>query len=110
VAPVKRYLEEEKRKLNVTNKNISDGDPFSNGERLTENSLEEDVTEQVGHYEAEVKANFIKKQIVQIRKALTRLKLGKFGICEECGKMIDTDRLAIKPETTLCIDCERKNN
>lgn len=110
MAPVKKYLEEEKRKLGVTNKNISDGDPFMDDERLSENSFEEDVTEQVGHYEAEIKANFIKKQIIQIRKALTRLRLGKFGVCEECGKMIDTDRLAIKPETTLCIDCERKNS
>jgi RNA polymerase-binding transcription factor DksA len=35
------------------------------------------------------------------------VKLGKYGICEKCGKMIDTDRLAINPEATTCIDCEK---
>ena len=53
-------------------------------------------------------AFFVKKQMVQIRKALTMIKLGKYGICESCGKMIDTDRLAVKPDTTICIMCERE--
>jgi len=30
------------------------------------------------------------------------IKIGKYGICEDCGQMIDTDRLIIYPETTLC--------
>ena len=44
----------------------------------------------------------------QIKKALKRVKIGKYGICEECGKMINTDRLAVFPEATLCITCEKK--
>ena len=31
-----------------------------------------------------------------------------YGICEDCGKMIDTDRLMIYPEATLCVSCEAK--
>jgi len=68
------------------------------------------VDEQIGHFDAEIKVGFVAKQIVQLRKALTRLRLGKFGYCEECGEMIDTDRLAVKPETTRCIKCENKRN
>ncbi|KKR63523.1 MAG: hypothetical protein UU02_C0023G0001, partial [Candidatus Woesebacteria bacterium GW2011_GWA1_40_43] len=30
------------------------------------------------------------------------IKLGKYGICEECGQMIDTERLIAFPEATLC--------
>ncbi len=30
------------------------------------------------------------------------LRIGRYGICEDCGKMIDTDRLMVYPETTLC--------
>ncbi|MBU1500205.1 TraR/DksA C4-type zinc finger protein, partial [Patescibacteria group bacterium] len=47
--------------------------------------------------------------LIRIRKTLTRIKLGRFGICEECKHMIDPDRLAIDPTATLCIDCAKKN-
>ncbi|MDP4009442.1 MAG: TraR/DksA C4-type zinc finger protein [Candidatus Shapirobacteria bacterium] len=106
--PIKTFLESEIVKLKRTKKNINEADPFKDESRTTNNSLEEDVDEQVGHFDAEVKANFVSVQIVQFRKALTRMKLGKYGICENCGKMIDTDRLAVRPETTVCIDCEKE--
>jgi DnaK suppressor protein len=87
---------------------IKSNDPFTDEGRATDNSLEEDVDEQIGHFDSEAKVNFVSRQIVQFRKALTRLKLGKYGICERCGKMIDTDRLAIGPEITMCVKCEKE--
>ncbi|MBM3205879.1 conjugal transfer protein TraR, partial [Candidatus Shapirobacteria bacterium] len=50
----------------------------------------------------------INRKLIQIKKALSRLKIGKYGVCEKCGKMIDTDRLMIMPETTVCVKCEKK--
>ena len=108
VLPIKKFLEGEVVKLGKRRKKIKEADPFSDESRTAENSLEEDVDEQIGHFDAEIKAGFVAKQIVQLRKALTRIKLGKYGHCEQCGSMIKTDRLAVKPETTLCIDCERE--
>ena len=105
--PIQKFLETELSKLSKRRKKIRAADPFSDESRATENSLEEDVDEQIGHFSAEVKAGFVARQIVQLRKALTRIKLGKYGHCEECGRMIDTDRLAVKPETTRCISCEK---
>ena len=110
VMPIQKFLERELVKLSKRRKKIKEADPFSNESRTTENSLEEDVDEQIGHFNAEVKAGFVAKQIVQMRKALTRIKLGKYGQCEKCGHMIKTDRLAVSPETTVCIDCEKERN
>ncbi|PJC79613.1 hypothetical protein CO009_04235 [Candidatus Shapirobacteria bacterium CG_4_8_14_3_um_filter_35_11] len=93
--------------LKFWQKKIKESDPFSDEQRTRDNSFEEDLDEQVGHFESEVKAGFVKRQIVELRKALTRIKIGKYGICEKCKKSIDTDRLAIKPETTLCLMCEK---
>lgn len=107
--PIKKFLEVEIAKLKRTEKKIKSGDPFGDVTRLNENSVEEDVSEQVGHFETQVKASFIKKQLVQLRKALTMIKIGRYGVCESCGKMIDTDRLAIRPETTVCIRCEKES-
>jgi len=50
----------------------------------------------------------VNRKIVQTRRALTRIKIGKYGICEKCGNLIDTDRLMVMPEATLCVNCERK--
>lgn len=44
----------------------------------------------------------------QIREALARQREGKYGICEECGRDIDPERLQARPEATLCIDCQRE--
>lgn len=107
--PIRKFLTEEIARLKKQEKNITAADPFKDTERSTENSLEEDVDEQIGHFDSQVKASFVKKQIVQLRKALTTIKIGKYGVCERCHKMIDTDRLAIRPETTLCIECEKKD-
>lgn len=108
LAPIKKFLEGEIVKWKRTEKTIKKNDPFMDNSRGEHNSNEEDVDEQVGHFEAEVKVSFVKKKLVQLRKALTSIKIGKYGICDNCGKMIDTDRLAVKPDATLCIDCGKE--
>jgi hypothetical protein len=36
---------------------------------------------------------------------LSRLSQGTYGICAQCGRPIHPDRLAILPDTRLCIHC-----
>jgi DnaK suppressor protein len=109
LSPIKSFLEKELVKIKRQKKNIKAEDPFLDPNRATENSPEEDVDEQIGHFDTEIKVNFLNKRIVQLRKSLTRLKIGKYGICEKCGQMIDTDRLAISPEATQCVKCSKEN-
>lgn len=106
--PIKKFLEKEVEKLKKRKNQVEGGDPFKDEDRTLNNSLEEDVDEQLGHFESQVKAKFLSKQMIQFRKALSRLRIGKYGVCEQCGKMINTDRLAIKPEATFCIECEKE--
>ncbi|MFK5926203.1 MAG: RNA polymerase-binding protein DksA [Desulfuromusa sp.] len=44
--------------------------------------------------------------INKIRQALERIKDGTFGHCENCEELIGTERLRVRPVTTLCIDCK----
>ena len=108
--PIQKFLEEEIKKLSKTKKSLDASDPFADDARSSDNSLEEDVDEQIGHFDTQIKAKFVSRQIVQFRKALSMIKIGRYGVCEVCGKMIDTDRLAISPETTICIDCEKEKS
>ena len=107
--PIKMFLEKELILLKRRKKQLKNADPFSDENRASENSFEEDLDEQIGHFDNEVKTKFLSKQIAQFRTALTRMKIGKYGICEKCGKMIDTDRLAVKPEATTCVKCSKES-
>ncbi len=48
-----------------------------------------------------------RKLIGKIKEALERIEDGTYGICEECGEEISTERLKARPVTTLCIDCKK---
>ena len=108
IDPIKRFLEAELLKIKRNQKKLKEADPFSDETRTLENSVEEDLDEQIDHFDTEVKSKFLSKRMVQLRKALTRIKLGKYGACEVCGKMIDTERLMINPEATTCVKCQKE--
>jgi len=44
----------------------------------------------------------------KIDEAISRIRAGTFGICEECGDQIGYKRLKARPVTTLCINCKTK--
>ncbi|MCS7092224.1 MAG: TraR/DksA family transcriptional regulator [Patescibacteria group bacterium] len=107
--PVKNFLTQKLTQLKKTKKSISKRDPFLDQSRLTDNaSIDDDAAEQYGHVVTTSIKSELDKRIIQVKKALSMIKLGKYGICEDCGKMIDTDRLMIEPEATMCAKCAKK--
>jgi len=107
--PVGKFLQERLVKLEKTKKNIEEEDPFRDSDRLSDNaSPDTDAAEQFGHTRVSAIKKELDRKIIQTRKALTRLKIGKYGICENCGEMIDTDRLLVYPEATLCVKCQKE--
>lgn len=107
--PVAKFLRSQLSRLERRKSEVEEDDPFSDLSRINDNaSPDADAAEQFGHARASAVKTELERTIIQTRKALTRVKIGKYGICENCGNMIDTDRLMIYPEATLCISCERK--
>ena len=49
-----------------------------------------------------------RKLIVKMQEGIKRIDDGVFGICEVCGGPISEKRLAVRPVTTLCIDCKTR--
>jgi DnaK suppressor protein len=60
----------------------------------------EEVTSQLAELEA--------RELAQVERALARLKLGTYGICEGCQKKIPVARLNALPFSTTCIECQRE--
>lgn len=107
--PVSNFLQQRLKMLEKRKKEIAKDDPFNDTSRLLDNaSPDADAEEQFGHARTSAIKQQLDKRIIQIRKALTQIKIGKYGICEDCGKMIDTDRLMVYPEATLCASCQKK--
>jgi DnaK suppressor protein len=44
---------------------------------------------------------------VRVRRALTKLEEGTYGVCDRCGEPIAPARLRFAPESVLCIACAR---
>jgi RNA polymerase-binding transcription factor DksA len=42
-----------------------------------------------------------------LEQALARIQAGTYGRCANCGEPIHPDRLAVMPDTKLCIRCAR---
>jgi DnaK suppressor protein len=40
--------------------------------------------------------------------ALERLRVGLYGVCEECGEEISLERLRVMPFAAYCIDCQHQ--
>ncbi|MBU2577581.1 TraR/DksA C4-type zinc finger protein [Patescibacteria group bacterium] len=109
VETIKQFLSREEEKLSRRKKDLDKEDPFKDPKRILDNaSSDADASEQFGHANVEGLKGEIDRKLVQIRKALSRIKIGKYGVCEKCGSMIDTDRLMVFPEATVCIKCEKE--
>ena len=107
--PVAYFLTARLHTLEKRKKEISKEDPFADPARADDNAAPDiEADEQFGHARTSAIKKEISKSIISIRKALSRIKVGKYGICEECGQMIDTARLMAYPEATLCAKDARK--
>lgn len=52
----------------------------------------------------------LKERAASLEREVSRFSEGTYGICELCGKTIDADRLAVLPDTNLCVECARSGN
>jgi len=81
--------------------------PYFNGE-IGGAALEK-AADEVEEYTTRLPIEYaLEKKLLQIKKALRRIKSGKYGICEKCKKEISLKRLKILPEATLCKKCQKK--
>jgi DnaK suppressor protein len=49
----------------------------------------------------------LKERAAGIEQALSAMADDVYGVCEECGESIHSDRLAVLPDTRRCIRCAR---
>lgn len=106
---IRSYLEAKNKETEKRLKDLKKEDPFEDRSRLLDRASDDtEAQSKAGHERVAALQRQLTMALVQTRKALTKIKVGNYGVCENCGKMIDTDRLAAMPTATLCVNCERK--
>ncbi len=50
----------------------------------------------------------MERKLESVNMALRAIDKGMYGICERCGQPIDPARLEVRPDATLCLDCQRE--
>lgn len=46
-----------------------------------------------------------RQHLAEIDAALSRMDVGKYGLCTSCGRAIAIGRLQVRPQAGLCITC-----
>lgn len=106
---IQQLLEGDKKRTQHHLKTIARDDPFADPERLNDNAASDtEAKEEEGHDRVDAIKRELRRKLSQIERALSRLKIGRYGVCERCGKKIDEGRLKVMPTATLCISCEQK--
>jgi len=52
--------------------------------------------------------HILELKLKDINDALKKIKTGKYGICERCGRRISQNRLKIFPEAKFCLKCQKQ--
>jgi len=95
-AELRKRLGIELQGLANTEKNAPSGDAAD----AAFDTSGEEIASQLAELEA--------KELVQVERALRRLKQGTYGKCESCGGKIPVARLNALPFSTVCIKCQRE--
>ena len=68
---------------------------------------EEQATEMQDDATLEGEGALVEREIGSVKRALARIEDGTYGECARCGEQIAPERLEVRPEAALCIDCAR---
>jgi DnaK suppressor protein len=50
----------------------------------------------------------MERRMQDIEHALRAIEKGQYGICERCSNPIEPERLEVKPDAILCLNCQRE--
>jgi len=50
----------------------------------------------------------LERRMQDIEHALRAIEKGQYGTCERCSNPIEPERLEVKPDAILCLNCQRE--
>jgi len=97
----------ERERAMVTTEIARDEKPVDFGSDIDHDDEATDKSEEVGNQLAA--AQELKDRLNEIDIALGKIQEGTYGICEKCGKPIESEILDVDPESRFCKACKIAN-
>jgi DnaK suppressor protein len=85
-------------KLRLREFRVSGGYRLTDTVDIASNLIDEEIVMSIAQGEA--------REIEEIDNALKKIKKGKYGVCEDCGRKINKQRLVAIPFVSLCLKCK----
>ena len=105
----KKQLHCEERKLEQQQQRLTEDDPlFEPGRTHSNPEMVAEAEEEISHRHFAAVREAVVDRAKQVKRALSHIKKGKYGICESCGQPIDPARLKVDPSVTFCLQCQEK--
>jgi DnaK suppressor protein len=105
-----KVIERERGRLEEELKRLEDELAHLNENMQQEVDIEPDEGDPV-FFEREKAAALmavLDRRVQDITHALRSLEKGQYGICERCNTPIEPERLEVKPDATMCMNCQRE--
>ncbi len=103
---IKRQLLKKEKELQVEQSSLMKEDPYLESGRTEANSeyMDEAILEDTRKSVSDARMNIVQGMLLQVKRALAAIKIGKYGICQVCGNPIDKARLKAYPQATTCLE------
>lgn len=96
---LERTKEELEKEILALSKDVDMGDDTDHLEE------EADETEEYTNQLAQLMP--LKERLADVMSALEKMRVGTYGICEQCKKEIALELLEVDPESRYCQDCKK---
>lgn len=105
---VKQILEEKREELLIQLADLDERDPREDAFRTTDNAPEDESDEiETGAIVAAGRA-VVQKTLDRVERALEKIEVGTYGICDMTGEQIDPERLEAIPWATYTLEAEQR--
>jgi len=103
---IKNILVKKEKRLTEEQKLLLEEDPYNDRGRDTDNAelMDDALLEDNRKEVVDLRASALTKVQIQVRRALAKIRIGTYGLCEVCGIPIDKARLEAYPEATTCFE------
>ncbi len=112
IEELKSKLIEEKEEIEKSLKGMAQKDPHAPGgwrasvPDFDGGSMEEESDEVENYQNLLSQESSLENQLKEIISALEEIKNGKYGLCENCKKEIEVERLKTYPAARTCLKCK----
>ncbi len=103
-------LKSERKRLNEELEQLKASEPSSEERREGSpfGKREEEATEVLELEKRLALESRIRQELAGIERALQKFEEGTYGLCDDCGQLIDPERLEALPQASLCLNCKEQ--